>query len=159
MPLPFLPAALAVLVGGSTIVPVQAATKAATVPDRPALVVAAADSPVRLDRAVVLTAPDAPPVVLFPATNLTADPLEQFTVIAFVFDAQGTLKARQTAPGRRGLDPNATKFSTLVLDGSPVAADDKIVVGVNGVQRAGSDAWWRGDLQAAATAAAQQKGK
>lgn len=45
----------------------------------------------------------------------------------------------------------------MVLDGSPLAAGDIVVVGVNQVQRAGSDAWWRANLQAAATAAAKQK--
>ncbi len=159
MPLPLVSSALAVLVSMSAAGPLQTGAKPAAAPERPAVVVAAPDSPVRLDRAFVLTAADAPPVVLYAATNLTADALEQFTVIAFVFDAQGTLKARQTAPGRRTLDPHATKYSTLVLDGSPIASDDKIVVGVNGVQRAGSDSWWRADVQAAATAAAQSKGK
>ncbi len=125
--------------------------------EKPALVVTAPDSPVRLDHAAVLTAADGPPVLLYAATNVTGDPLEQFTVIAFVFDVQGTLKARQTAPGRRTLDPRSTKYSTLVLDGSPVAATDVIVVGVNQAQREGSDAWWRADLQSAATAAARPK--
>ncbi len=125
--------------------------------ERPAIVVGAPDSPVRLDRATVLTATDGPPVLLYAATNTGSDTLEQFTVIAFVFDAQGTLKARQTAPGRRTLDPHATKYSTLVLDGSPVAATDVIVVGVNQAQRADSDSWWRADLQSAAVAAARPK--
>lgn len=125
--------------------------------EKPAIVVTAPDSPVRLDHAAVLIASEGPPVVLYAATNLTGDELEQFTVIAFVFDAEGTLKARQTAPGRRTLEARATKYSTLVLDGSPVAASDVIVIGVSGVQRAGSDTWWRGDLQAAAVAAARPR--
>jgi len=125
--------------------------------EKPAVVVGATDSPVRLDRAVVLTASQGPPVVLYAATNATDDELEQFTVIAFVFDAEGTLKARQTAPGRRTLEPHGTKYSTLVLDGSPIAATDAIVVGVNQAQRAGSDTWWRTDLQAAAVAAGRPK--
>ena len=121
------------------------------------MVVAAPDCPVRLDHAVVLAASQGPPVVLYEATNLTEGELEQFTIIAFVFDAEGTLKARQTAPGRRTLDPRGAKYSTLVLDGSPVAATDVIVVGVNQAQRAGSETWWRTDLQAAAVAAAKPK--
>ncbi len=127
--------------------------------EHPALVVGPSDSPVRLDRAVVVTVSDAPPIVVYAATNTTGGALEQFMVIAFVFDARGTLKARQTAPGRRTLDPHSTKYSTLVLDGSPVAPDDRIVVGVSGAQPAGSEGWWRTDLQAAATAAAQPKAK
>ena len=125
--------------------------------DRPAIVVTAADSPVRLDRAVVLTAPEAPPVVLYAATNVSDNELEQFTVIAFVFDADGTLKARQTAPGRRTLEAHGMKYSTIVLDGSPIGPTDQIVVGVNQAQRAGSDSWWRGDLQAVAAAAVHKK--
>ena len=81
----------------SLMMPVAAAEK-------PALLAAAPDSPVRLDRAAVLTASEGPPVVLYAATNVTENELEQFTVIAFVFDADGTLKARQTAPGRRTLE-------------------------------------------------------
>jgi hypothetical protein len=131
----------------SVMIPVAAA-------ERPALLVAAPDSPVRLDHAAVLTASQGPPVVLYAATNVTDNELEQFTVIAFVFDADGTLKARQTAPGRRTLEAHAAKFSTIVLDGSEIKATDLIVIGVNQAQRAGSEAWWRGDLQAAATAAA-----
>ena len=122
--------------------------------ERTAAVVGAADSPVRLDRATVLAAAEGPPVLLYAATNLTGDQLEQFTVIAFIFDAEGTLKARQTSPGRRTLDAHATKYSTMVLDGSPVAATDVIVIGVNQAQRVGSDTWWRTDLDAAAAAAA-----
>ncbi len=127
------------------------------VAEKPALVVAAADSPVRLDRATVLTATDAPPVVLYSATNTSNDTLEQFTVIAFVFDAEGNLKARQTAPGRRTLEAHAAKYSTLVLDGSPVTPTDVVVVGVNQAQRAATGSWWRGDVEALAVAAARKK--
>jgi hypothetical protein len=77
--------------------------------------------------------------------------------MAFVFDAKGTLKARQVAPGRRTLDARSTKYSTLVLDGSPIDATDVIVVGVNQAQRVGSEIWWRADLQTVAEAAAQRK--
>jgi hypothetical protein len=44
------------------------------------------------------------------------DQLEQFTVIAFIFDAEGTLRARQASPARRTLDAHSTKYSTMVLD-------------------------------------------
>jgi hypothetical protein len=129
----------------------------AAVAERPATVVQAADSPVRLDRATILSAADGPPVVLYLATNLTDDQLEQFTVMAFVFNAEGTLKARQVAPARRTLDARGTKYSTMVLDGSAIEPADTIVIGVNQAQRVGSEAWWRADLQAAAHAAAQKK--
>jgi hypothetical protein len=95
--------------------------------------------------------------VLYAATNLTDDQLDQFTVMAFVFDAKGTLKARHVAPGRRTLDARSTKYSTLVLDGSPIDATDVIVVGVNQAQRVGSEIWWRADLQTVAEAATQRK--
>jgi hypothetical protein len=125
--------------------------------ERPAMTVQAPDSPVKLDRATVLTSADGPPVLLYSATNLTDNPLDQFTVIAFVFAADGTLKARQTAPGRHLLDAHGTKYSTLVLDGSPIEATDKIVVGVNQAQRVNSDAWWRADVQRAAEALVPRK--
>jgi hypothetical protein len=130
---------------------------AAATNERPAIIVQAADSPVRLDRAMILSGVDGPPIVLYAATNLTDDQLEQFTVIAFVFDAKRTLKARQVAPGRRTLDARSTKYSTLVLDGSPIDATDVIVVGVNQAQRVGSEAWWRADLQTIAEAAQRTK--
>ena len=125
--------------------------------EKAAATVQAADSPVRLDRAMVLSGAEGPPVLLYSATNLTDDALDQFTVIAFVFNAEGTLKARQTAPGRRTLDPHGTKYSTLVLDGSTIEATDQVVVGVNQAQRVNSDAWWRSDIQPAAEAAAKKK--
>jgi hypothetical protein len=121
--------------------------------EAPALVVSAADSPVKIERAVVFTTKDAPPTILYKATNQTDSDLDQFTVIAFVFDDKGTLKARQTAPGRHLLEAKTTKFSTLVLDGSPITPTDQIVIGVNQAQRVNSEAWWRGDIQAAAEAA------
>jgi hypothetical protein len=125
--------------------------------EKPAIIVQAPDSPVRLDRATVLSEADGPPIVVYAATNLTDDQLEQFTIMAFVFDAKGTLKARQVAPGRRTLDARSTKYSTLVLDGSPIDATDVIVVGVNQAQRVGTEVWWRAELQTVAEAAAQRK--
>ncbi|HUC77181.1 MAG TPA: hypothetical protein VMS04_17905 [Vicinamibacterales bacterium] len=129
----------------------------ATQVEKPAMTVQAPDSPVRLDRATIFTGSEGPPVLVYSATNLTDDALDQFTVIAFVFNAEGTLKARQTAPGRRTLDARGTKYSTLVLDGSPIEPTDQIVVGVNQAQRVNSDAWWRADIQAAAEGAARKK--
>ena len=125
--------------------------------ERAVLIVQAPDSPVKLDRATILAAADAPPVVLYAATNVGGSKLDEFTVMAFVFDADGTLKARQVAPGRRTLETGETKYSTLVLDGSPIESTDQIVVGVNQAQRVGSDAWWRADLQPAAQASVQRK--
>jgi len=127
------------------------------VQERALAVVSAPDSPVRLERATMLTASDGPPVVVYAATNLTGDPLEQFTIMAFVFRADGTLKARQVAPGRRSLEAKETKYSTLVLDGSPLEAGDVVIVGVNQAQRVNSDAWWRADLQPAAEERAHRK--
>ena len=123
-------------------------------PERPAIVVNAADTPVRLDRASILSGAEGPPVLFYAATNVTGDEFEVFTVTAYVFDSAGTLKARQTAPGRRTLLPHETKYSTLIMDGSPIAPTDIVVVGVNQAQRAGTEIWWRGDLQEAATTAA-----
>jgi hypothetical protein len=94
---------------------------------------------------------------LYSATNLTDNQLEQFTVMAFVFAADGTLKARQVAPARRTLDAREVKYSTLVLDGAPIEPDYVIVIGVNQAQRVGSESWWRADLQPAAEAAVPRK--
>jgi len=124
--------------------------------EKPAVAVQATGSPVHIERATVLSSADGPPVLLYSATNTTDDALDTFTVIAFVFDAKGTLKARQTAPGRRVLDPHSTKYSTLVLDGSAIDPADQIVVGVNQAQRVNSDAWWRADIQPAAESAVRK---
>jgi hypothetical protein len=126
---------------------------AAAADERAALIVSGPAPPARMDRATVITPAEGPPVVLYATTNATDQPLEQFTVMAFVFKADGTLKARQVAPGRRTLEPRETKYSTLVLDGAPIDPTDIVVVGIDQVQRAGSDAWWRADLQPAAEAA------
>ena len=125
--------------------------------ESPALVVQAPDSPVKLDRTTVLTVAGSPPVVLYAATNLTGDALEQFTVMVFVFKADGALKARQTAPGRRSLEGRETKYSTIVLDGSPIEPTDIVVIGVNQAQKVNSEAWWRADLQPAAEIAVPKK--
>jgi hypothetical protein len=125
--------------------------------EMPASVVHAPDSPIRLDRAVVLTVKDGPPVLLYSATNTSTEDLDQFTVIVFIFAADGRLKARQVAPARRTLEARGSKYSTMVLDGSPIEPTDVIVVGVNQAQKIDSDAWWRADLQALAQEAAKQK--
>jgi hypothetical protein len=121
--------------------------------ERPALVVEGAQPPARITSATVLTPAAGPPVVLYAAANLTEQTLDTVTVMAFVFKADGTLKARQVAPARRTLEAHETKYSTLVLDGSPIDPTDVIVVGINQAQRAGSEEWWRADLQPAAEAA------
>src|SRR5437764_15154604 len=71
-------------------------------------IVQAPDSPVKLATATVLSTTDAPPVLLYSATNPSADAVDEFTVMVYVF-RQGTLKARQVAPGRRTLDAHETK--------------------------------------------------
>ena len=122
-----------------------------------AVVVQAADSPVKIGRATVLTVAGDPPVILYAATNQTDDDLEQFTVTVFMFDAKGVLKTEQIAPGRRTLEAKSTKYSTIVLDGFPVDPAGSIVIGVNQAQRVNSDAWWRADLRAAAESAVPRK--
>ena len=114
-------------------------------------IVQAPDSPVRIDNAKVLNVvPGEPAVLLYSATNLTDTDFEQFTIIAYIFDAEGTLKARQTAPARRTLEKRGTKYSTMVLDAWPLTATDRVVLGVNQAQRTESDKWWSADLDAAA---------
>ena len=130
---------------------------AAAAAEMPAVVVQAADSPVKIGRATVLTVAGDPPVLLYAATNQTDGELEQFTVMVFIFDAKGMLKTTQVAPGRRTLEAKSTKYSTIVLDGGPVDATGSIVIGVNQAQRVDSDAWWRADLRPAAEAAVARK--
>ena len=115
--------------------------------DLPVMVVQAPDSPVRLDRLKVFTTDNAPPVLLYAATNLTTDQLDQFTVTVFVFDRDRRLKARQVAPGRRNLDARETKFSAMVLDVGEIEPTDSLMAGVDQAQRVGSDDWWRADLR------------
>jgi hypothetical protein len=115
--------------------------------ERPAIIVEGEQPPARITRAAVLTPAEGPSVVLYAAVNQTDQELEQFTVMAFVFKADGTPKARQVAPGRRTLEPRETKYSTIVLDAGPVDPTDIIVIGIDGTQRAGSDAWWHAELR------------
>jgi hypothetical protein len=118
--------------------------------DLPIMVVQAPDSPVRLDHLKIFSAEDGPPVLLYAATNVTDNQLDQFTVTVFVFDQDGRLKARQVAPGRRTLDPRETKYSAMVLDVGTIAPTDSLMAGVDQAQRVGSDEWWRADLRALA---------
>jgi hypothetical protein len=121
-------------------------------------VVSAPDCPVKLERVKLLgVGADEPPVLFYAATNPTDQPLEQFTVTAFVFDTEGRLKSRQVAPGRRTLEAHETKYSTMVLDGAPMQAGDVLVVGVDQAQRQDTEAWWKADLRQAAEAAAKSK--
>jgi hypothetical protein len=116
-------------------------------------VVQAADSPVRVDHAKIFNiVANEPAVLMYAATNLTDSDLEHFTIIAYIFDAQGTLKAKQMAPGRHILEKGTTKYSTMVLDGWAVTATDRVIFGVNQAQRLDSQKWWRAELEDAATA-------
>ena len=126
---------------------------AAAAGERPALVVEGTQPPAHITRAVVLTPGEGPPVVLYAAVSLTDQRLEQFTVMAFVFRADRSLKARQVAPGRHILEPRETKYSTLVVDGVLLDPTDVVVIGINQAQNEGSENWWRAELQPAAEAA------
>ena len=120
-------------------------------------VIQAPGSPVRLDHAKILNVVDGEPaVLLYAATNLTDDDLEQFTVIAFIFDADGTLRSRQAAPARRTLDKRSTKYSTMVIDVRPLTPTDRVVIGVDQAQRVDSEKWWSAELVAAAQAAVKK---
>ncbi len=134
----------------------MAALAAAPV-EKTAMIVAGEQAPARIARATVLTPAEGPPIVLYAAVNETAQRIDEFTVMAFVFKPDGTLKARQVAPGRRTLEPRETKYSTLVLDGSPIEATDIVVIGINQAQYVGSSTWWRAELQLAAQAAVPLK--
>jgi hypothetical protein len=125
--------------------------------DIPVTVVQAPDSPVRIDRLKILNTGDDPLVLLYAATNLTSDQLDQFTVMVFVFDQQGHLKARQVAPGRRTLDAHESKYSTMVLDVGGIEPTDSLMAGVDQAQRVGSNEWWRADLRSIAEEAALRR--
>ena len=125
--------------------------------DRTAQIVAAPDTPVRLDSARVLNTGSEPLVLLYAATNTTPTAVDTFTVTVYVFDAEGRLKARQVAPARRELAVGETKFSAMVLDVGKIEPTDTLMAGVDQVQRVGSDEWWRTDLRAIAEKAAAAK--
>lgn len=122
--------------------------------DRTAQIVGAPDVPVRLESAKVLNTGSQPLVLLYAATNTSATAIDQFTVTVFVYDSDGRLKARQLAPARHELNVKETKYSAMVLDVGSIEPSDYLMAGVDQVQNAGSDQWWRTDLRAIAEAAA-----
>jgi hypothetical protein len=130
---------------------------AAAADDRTAQIVGAPDAPVRLESAKVLNTGSEPLVLLYAATNTAATAIEQFTVMVFVFDADGRLKARQVAPGRRELAMRETKYSAMVLDVGKIEPTDTLMAGVDQAQPVGSDVWWRTDLRAIAEADADRR--
>ena len=87
--------------------------------ERAALIVAGPDAPAKIDRATVLTPGQGPAMILYAATSIVDQPIDTVTVMAFVFKADGTPKARQIAPARHELDPRETKYSTIVLMAPP----------------------------------------
>jgi len=105
----------------------------------------------------VLNTGSEPLVLLYAATNTTAQPIDQFTVTVFVFDPSGNLKARQVAPGRHELQVRETKYSAMVLDVGKIEPTDFLMAGVDQVQHAGTEDWWRADLRAIAEAAADER--
>ena len=120
-------------------------------------IVQAPDSPVKLDHAKILNVVEGEPAVLFyAATNLTDNDLEQFTVVAFIFEGDGTLRSRQAAPGRRTLEKRSTKYSTMVIDVRPLTPTDRIVIGVDQAQRVDSEKWWSAELVDVAKAAVKK---
>jgi len=129
----------------------------ATPTEKTAIIVEGQQPPLRITHAAVLTASQGPPVILYAAANQTDKEYEQFTVTAFVFKADGTPRARQTAPGRRTLDPHETKYSTIVLDGAAVEPTDVVVIGIDQAQLASSEEWWHTDLRPLAEAAVPVK--
>ena len=96
-------------------------------------------------------------MLLYGASNTTEAPIDQFTVTVFVFRADGQLKARQVAPGRRELAVGQTKYSAMVLDVGAIEPTDTLMAGVDQAQRVGSDTWWRADLKALAESAARRR--
>jgi hypothetical protein len=120
-------------------------------------IIQAPDSPVKLDHARILNVVEGEPaVLLYAATNLTDNDLEQFTVIAFIFEGDGTLRSRQAAPGRRTLEKRSTKYSTMVIDVRPLTPTDRIVIGVDQAQRVDSEKWWSAELVDVAKAAVKK---
>jgi hypothetical protein len=125
--------------------------------DNTPTIVQAGDSPVKIDHAKIFNiGASEPAVLMYSATNLTDHDLEHFTIIAYIFDAQGTLKAKQTAPGRHMLEKRTSKFSTMVLDGWAVSTTDRVIFGVNQAQQLDSQKWWRAELEDAAMQAVKK---
>lgn len=130
------------------------AAAAAATDDRAVQIVGAPNTPVQLTSAKVLNSGSEPLVLLYGAKNTTSTAIDVFTVTVYVFDADGRLKARQVAPSRRDLAVGETKYSAMVLDVGKIEPTDTLMAGVDQVQNAGSDDWWRVDLRAIAEAAA-----
>jgi hypothetical protein len=122
--------------------------------DRAVQIVSAPDAPAKLVSTKLLNTGAEPLVLLYGATNTTSTPIDVFTVTVYVFDSDGRLKARQVAPSRRELAVGETKYSAMVLDVGKIEPGDTLMAGVDQVQNAGSDDWWRTDLRAVAEAAA-----
>jgi hypothetical protein len=121
-------------------------------------VVQATNCPVRVDHAKIFNiVANEPAVLMYAATNLTDGDLEHFTITAYIFDASGTLKAKQIAPGRHILEKGTTKYSTMVLDGWALTPTDRVIFGVNQAQRLDSQQWWRAELEDAALATAKKQ--
>jgi len=127
--------------------------------ERTVQIVTAPDSPVHLDSAKILNTGSQPLVLLYGASNKIDAAIDQFTVTVFVFRADGQLKARQVAPGRRELAVGETKYSAMVLDVGAIDPTDTLMAGVDQVQRAGSDSWWRADMRTLAESAAKTRGR
>jgi hypothetical protein len=124
--------------------------------NRPVTTVSAPDAPVVLASTKLLNTDADPLVLLYAARNTGSAPIDQFTVMVFVFDADGRLKARQVAPGRRELKAGETKYSAMVLDVGKIEPTDLLMAGVDQAQQVGSDAWWRTDLRTLAENEAQK---
>lgn len=123
--------------------------------ERTVQIVTAPDSPVHLDSAKILNTGSQPLVLLYGASNRIDAAIDQFTVTVFVFRADGQLKARQVAPGRRELAVGETKYSAMVLDVGVIDPTDTLMAGVDQVQRVGSETWWRADIRALAESASR----
>ena len=121
--------------------------------ERTVQIVTAPDSPVHLDSAKILNGGSQPLVLLYGASNRIDAAIDQFTVTVFVFRADGQLKARQVAPGRRDLAVGETKYSAMVLDVGAIDPTDTLMAGVDQVQRVGSESWWRADIRSLAESA------
>jgi len=127
--------------------------------ERTVQIVTAPDSPVHLDSAKILNTGSQPLVLLYGASNKIDAAIDQFTVTVFVFRADGQLKARQVAPGRRELAVGETKYSAMVLDVGAIDPTDTLMAGVDQVQRVGSDSWWRADMRTLAESAAKTRAR
>src|SRR4029079_13019527 len=136
---------------------ITALALAAPPTEKPVTIVEGPQPPGRITRGTVLAPAEGPAVVRDAAMNQNDQKMKQFTVMALVFKADGTPKARQVAPGRRALEPHETKYLTLVLDAGQVDPTDIVVIGVDQAQRAGSETWWHADIRPLAEAAVPVK--